>query len=129
MLRLLLDAHISPVIAREVSRHRPACEVIALRDWEDGKYLDEPDDGIILARAFEVEITLLTRDIRTIHPLVVAWDAQRRSHAGVIFLDNHTIAEGDVGNLIRAVVQLWDEKQGIDWKDRVEFLRWLRTSS
>jgi hypothetical protein len=123
VLRLLLDAHISPEVARGVRRHRPDCEIIALRDWEDGAYLDEPDDGKILDRALVVGYTLLTRDLKTIRPLLVAWHAEKHTHGGVIFVDRHTIAERDVGGLIRAVVELWDEKGELDWERRVEYLR------
>lgn len=122
MLRLLLDAHISPSVAREVRRHRPDCEITALRDWEGGSYLDEPDDGKILDRALAAGCTLLTRDESTINLLLVAWEAEGHVHGGVIFVDRHTIAERDVGGPVRAMIQLWDQERDEDWERRVVYL-------
>jgi hypothetical protein len=122
-LRLLLDAHISPTVAREVSRHRPDCQILALRDWRGGRYLDERDDGQILSEAFNDGLTLLTRDVSTIGPLTAGWSMEGRTHAGVIFVDARTIAEQDVGGLIRAVLRLWDQEREGDWENRTWFLR------
>jgi len=123
VLRLLLDANVNPAAAQEVRKHRPECEITTLRDWRGGQYLDEHDDGVILARAHEDGLTLLTRDISTIYPLVVEWDAEEWVHGGVVFVDDRTIAQRDVGGLVQAVIQLWDEEHEIDWQDRTTFLR------
>lgn len=123
MLRLLLDEHISPSVASEARRHRPDCEIAALRDWQGGAYFHERDDGQILERALEAGFTLVTRDESTITPLLATWEAEGRIHGGVIFVDRRTITERDVGGLVRAVIQLWDQQRDEDWQRRVVYLR------
>jgi hypothetical protein len=129
VLRLLLDAHISPSVAREVCRHRPECEIVALRDWRAGEFLDEPDDGVILEWALADRLAPVTRDVSSISPLLVDWGLSGKEHAGIIFVDDRTIAERDIKGLVRAVVELWDEERSTDWQNRVHFLRRPRGSN
>jgi hypothetical protein len=63
VLRFLLDAHLSPVIAEQISTRRPEIVIFSLRDWEAGAYLDAEDD-VILGKAHEQGLTLVTFDQR-----------------------------------------------------------------
>lgn len=123
MLRLLLDANISPTVAREVRRHFPECPVVAICDWLDGAYVRERDDGKILAEAHRRSLTLMTRDLSTIPTLLSSWFADGRSHSGVVFIDERTIPEGNVGALVHAIRRLFHEESDADWTDRVIFIR------
>jgi hypothetical protein len=108
VLQFLLDAHLSPVIAQQISTRRPEITVISLRDWEDGAYLDA-EDAVILARAHEQGLTLVTYDQRTIMPLVKEQGEQGLPHGGVIFVDQRTLAPNDFGGLVRALCQICRE--------------------
>jgi hypothetical protein len=122
VLHLLLDEHISHVIADQLTAHRPDIAVMSLRDWEKGVHL-EADDDVLLGRAYEQRLTLVTYDQQTIPPLIKAWADEGRSHAGIVFVDGRTIPSYDFGGLIRALSRLWDEQASLDWTDRVVYLR------
>ncbi len=68
-------------------------------------------------------LTLITYDRKTIPPVLVALGAAGKDHAGVIFVDNFTIAHHDVGGLVRAIIARWDETYDWDWPNRIDFLR------
>jgi glutamine synthetase adenylyltransferase len=65
----------------------------------------------------------VTRDVRTIPPLLVLLAQVGTSHGGVIFVDHRAIPEGNTGALVRALLALWQEEGGTDWTDRVAYLR------
>ncbi len=119
-MKLLLDAHIDPAVARGLAA-RVAIDVISLRDWHDREYLNADDEPILRAAAAEGR-TLVTYDQQTIPDLLSAWGEQGIPHSGVIFVDNRTIAQGDVGGLIRALVDIIDELGDVDWENRIAFL-------
>jgi hypothetical protein len=66
---------------------------------------------------------LVTRDVRAIHPLIVSWGATGRSRAGVVFVDDNTIPERDLGGLVRVILGRWREGGHESWENRVEFMR------
>lgn len=72
MLRLLLDAHISPLVMRELRAHVSAISIICLQEWNGGAHLDA-QDTTILELAHDEQLTLVTYDQRTIVPLLKAW--------------------------------------------------------
>jgi predicted alpha/beta-fold hydrolase len=126
MLKLLLDEHISPNVAkglrrRNRSKDRPIT-VFAMRDWEGGSFLGQ-DDAACLTEGAAQELTLVTYDVRTIPPLLKNWAEEGRSHGGVIFVDYKTIAPSDIGGLVVALSGLAGEARDWDWADRVCFLR------
>jgi len=122
MLRLLLDEHVSPDVAEGLRQRRKAVQVTALADWEGGRYLGMPDDAILKAAAAQT-LTLVTYDRRTIPPLLKSWTEAGRAHAGVIFVDDKTIAPSDLGGLIRALGKLAATHGSADWTNAVSFLR------
>jgi len=122
MLSLLLDEHLSPVIAEQLKRKHPGIRIIAIRDWRGGAFLETPDP-IILAAAFEESMTLVTYDQRTIAPLLKSWMEQGIDHGGVVFIDEKTIASQDFGGLVKSLGLLWKREGRADWKNRVVFLR------
>jgi hypothetical protein len=121
MLALLLDQQISPAVAEQVRAKRPEIPVVGLAEWHDGGFAGQPDSVILRAAALE-RCVLVTYDRRTIPPTIREWSAVGVSHAGVVFVDNHTIASSNFGGLVRALIALWDRERDGDWTDRVGFV-------
>jgi hypothetical protein len=122
MLRLLLDEHISPQVARGLRRSSRGVAIFALADWESGNFLGQ-DDGACLREAATQGLTLVTYDRRTIPPLLKTRTETGRQHGGVIFVDEKTISPADIGGLVRALRELIHETKAWKWTDRVCFLR------
>jgi hypothetical protein len=122
MLRLLLDEHLSPRIAEQLRRHRPEFDAQPLQEWQSGLYFGA-EDAVILSAAAADRRTLLTFDQRTIVPLLCTWASSGMSHGGVILVDERTIAPGDIGGIVRAVLLLFGNEGTLDWHDRVRFLK------
>lgn len=121
MLRLLLDEHISPVVARELRAKHPDLFVVALQEWHGGAHLGLPDEELLLL-AREEELTLVTYDLRTIAPLLKRWVEAGTSYSGVIFVDDKTIASNDFGALVRSLSILWQSYGTQVWTEWVFFL-------
>lgn len=121
MLKLLLDEHISPDVA-EALRRRTRTSVVALAEWGAGEFLGQ-DDEALLREAAAQGLTLVTYDRRTIPPLLKTWAEAGRRHAGVIFVDDRTIAPSDIGGLVRALEECLQTCARWDWADRICFLR------
>jgi hypothetical protein len=122
MLKLLLDEHISPDVAKGLRRKDRTINVHAMTDWEDGNFLGQ-EDAACLKEATDQRLALVTYDRRTIPPLLKAWAEEGRHHAGVIFVDDKTIAPSDIGGLVLALAGLVKEARNWDWTDRICFLR------
>ena len=122
MLKLLLDEHISPVVADGLRRRNRQLVVFCLTDWEDGEFLGRQDSAC-LKRATAQGLTLVTYDRRTIPPLLKTWGEEGRKHGGVIFVDEKIISPSDNGGLIRGLSSLSRKTSKWDWTNRVCFLR------
>lgn len=122
MLRLLLDEHISPKVAEGLRRRDPRVVVHALVSWEQGNVLGQDDDAC-LTEAARQRLTLVTYDRRTIPLLLKTWAESGRSHGGVIFVDEKSIAPDDVGGLVQALHRLHKASGRWDWRNRICFLR------
>lgn len=122
MLKLLLDEHISPEVAKGVQRRNRALVIHTMAQWECGDFLGK-EDTVCLLEAAKQSLTLVTYDRRTIPPLLKLWAEEGRSHGGVIFVDEKTIAPSDIGGLVRALISLSAETTEADWTNQVYFLR------
>jgi len=122
MLKLLLDEHVSPKVARSLRQHRPDIVAWHLSEWEQGNFLGQ-EDAFVLEVAAMQGLTLLTYDCKTIPPLLKAWAEEGRGHAGVILVDEKTIAPDNIGSLMLALTKLFKEAGDWDWTNRVRFLR------
>jgi hypothetical protein len=122
MVKLLLDEHISPAVARGLRKKNTGLVVHFLAEWENGEYLGQ-DDASCLEQAAKQGLTLVTYDRRTIPPLLKTWMERGQDHSGVIFVDEKTISPANVGALVRALSELVREAGRWDWKNRVGFLR------
>ncbi len=122
MLRLLLDEHISPRVAVGIRLRDKKIIVYGMREWEDGSFLGQEDSACLREAAVQ-KLTLVTYDFRTIPPLLKDWAEEGRPHGGVIFVDEKTISQADIGGLIQSLDKLVKEARDLDWIDRVYFLR------
>ena len=122
MLSFLLDEHVSPDVAVIVRRSRPEIPVWGLLDWQDGIWIGESDGEILRAAGAEA-LTLVTYDQRTFPRLLQRWAQLKETHAGVVFVDERTIAPNDLSELARSLILLWDEHRDLDWSNRLAFLR------
>jgi hypothetical protein len=93
-----------------------------MAEWEEGNFLGQ-DDAACLREAATRRLSLVTYDRRTVPPLLKTWTEEGRHHAGVIFVDDKTIAPSDIGGLVRALTRLAKEARNWDWIDRICFLR------
>ena len=126
MLSLLLDEHISPVVARQLRAkclelQQPEITILSLQEWQDGTSLGWPDE-MILQVARDQHLTLVTYDQRTILPLLKMWGEAGASHGGVIFIDEKTIAPNDFGGLVRALLFLLQALGEMEWSNQVLYL-------
>jgi hypothetical protein len=122
VLKLLLDEHISPAVALGLRRRQKNASVYCLSEWEHGCFLGLPDE-LILQQAAAQKLTLVTYDRRTIPPLLKIWAEADYEHGGVIFVDEKTIPPPDIGRLIHALHNLFQESLTWSWKNRICFLR------
>ncbi len=121
-LRLLLDAHVAPAVAKGLARRCAGLQVLPLRDWRGGMFLDVADADLLEAAAQE-GLTLVTYDLKTIPPLLRRWAEEGRHHAGVVLVDDATIPQRAVGRLVTALAQLAEAHGREDWTDRTLFLQ------
>ena len=122
MLKLLLDEHISPVVADGLRHRNRQLVVFCMTEWEGGELLGQ-QDSLCLKRAAAQGLTLVTYDRRTIPPLLKTWGEEGRNHGGVIFVDEKTVSPSDTGGLTGALSDLWRKTSKWDWTNRVYFLR------
>ena len=122
MLALLTDAHISPRVAEQRKAKRPEIAIHSLQTWRKGTLL-QAEDRFILTAALEEGLTFVTYDQRTIAPLVMQWGMERRSHAGIIFLDDKSLPQADTGGKVRALLSLWEKAHSLDWTNAISFLK------
>ena len=96
--------------------------VRSLVEWEGGNYLGKEDSACLREAAVQ-ELTLVTYDQRTIPLLLKSWAEEGLHHAGVIFVDEKTISQADIGDLVQSLGMLVKEGGHWDWTDRIYFLR------
>ena len=121
MLALLLDENLSDQIALQITAKRPDIPVYSAHDWEGGR-LRGVDDEAVLRAAADAGLTLVTYVVNTIPLLLVRLANEAFVHGGIIFVHNASIRSNDYGNLIRALVQLYDAEGEAEWNDRLFLL-------
>jgi hypothetical protein len=122
MLRYLLDEHISPRVATQISKQSMDIVIFSLQRWQDGAFL-QMDDTPLLRAAVQEGLTLVTYDRRTIPTLLFDWGQAGIAHGGVIFIDERSIAQKDVGGLVRALIAFWSAYNHWDWHNRLGYLK------
>jgi hypothetical protein len=92
-----------------------------MAEWESGNFLGQ-EDAAFLKQATIQGLTLASYNRRTIPPILKAWAEEGRRHAGVIFVDDKSIAPSNIGGLVLALSGLLKEARNWDWTDRICFL-------
>ena len=122
MLKLLLDEHISPHVARGLRRRHRGLTIHYMAEWENSQFLGQ-DDSACLEHAAALGLTLVTYDRRTNPPLLKVWAEAGRDYGGVIFIDEKTISPAGIGGQVRALSILIVEAAKWDWTNRICFLQ------
>src|SRR5271165_3596550 len=112
MLKLLLDEHISPAVASGLRQQHRALSVDCMVEWGEGQFLGQSDSACLQEAAAQ-GLTLVTYDRRTIPPLLKIWAEEGRSHGGIIFVDEKTISQAEIGGLVISLSRL--AKEAGDW--------------
>ena len=121
MLSLLLDEQISPRVAEQARVKWPGVPIQTIHRWREGAFCGQ-DDDVVLDQARQDGLTLVTYDLKSLPPLLAEWAASGISHAGVVLVDDRTIAPSDFGGLLRALAELWRAEKDAVWRDRILFL-------
>ena len=121
MLSLLLDENLSPEVARQIAAKRLDVQITSVHHWHEGHYKGQTDAAILVA-AVQEGLTLVTYDQKTISTVLVQWGATGTAHAGVVFVDDRSIANNNFGALVKALLLLWDATHTDEWTNRVDFL-------
>lgn len=122
MLHILTDEQISPAVAVAARKLCRAIRITALSNWMDGHFMGAPDDEILREAALQ-KMPLVSFDLRTIPSLLRAWGELGIDHAGLIFVDERTIAQYDIGGMARALCEVWRQSGDGDWTNRCFFLQ------
>ena len=118
-MRLLLDANLSPELGSALAA--AGFEVETLQRFRDGSLRTAADDDI-LAAAFEDSRVLLTFDVTSMTLLLRDWGHAEREHGGVIMLRRDESRRSQIGEVVRRMVVLRDQNQGLTWVNRVIYL-------
>lgn len=122
MLRLFLDENLPPKLAVEFLRHRPDADIVSIFTWKEGFLVSESDETILKTLAPE-NLTLVTYDLSTIPTLLATLFVNRMGFAGVVFIDDRTIPQGRFGQLLKALIEFYDQHQDEDFTNRTAFLK------
>jgi len=122
MLGFLLDEQISYVVMEQVRQKRPEIRVESVLVCNGGDLCGK-DDNMVLSAAHADSLTLVTYDQKTITPLVMQWATEGRDHTGVVFIDDRSILQEDVGGQVRALIDLWEKAHTQDWTNAVGYLK------
>jgi hypothetical protein len=122
VLSFLLDENLSHEIAHQLNKKRPDLPIVSVHHWREGLYLHASDREIILAASAEGK-TLVTYDLATIPLLLIQLQEEGHSHGGVILINQRTIASHDYGQIMNALIDLWEKERDWNWTDQVVFLQ------
>jgi uncharacterized protein with PIN domain len=115
----MLDVHLS---GRVIGRALTAVghDVRAANEEQD---LAEVDDEDLLVLATAEGRILVTADVKDFRPIIVAWAAAGRQHAGCILIPNRVRNE-HFGRIISGVKDALDAiPEHQDWLDQVYYLK------
>ncbi|MEK7676152.1 MAG: hypothetical protein AAB676_10015 [Verrucomicrobiota bacterium] len=122
MMELLLDEHVTPGIALAARKLSRGIRIVSIHDWLDGHFVGVPD-AEILREAVRRRVTFVTFDLKTIPLLLRSWAELGMDRGGVVFVDEKTFAQNDVGGMARALCELRKLQGNLDWTNRAFFLQ------
>lgn len=101
-MRLLLDEHINPEVARQL--RRKGYDVVSVEEAQ----MREASDEQLLSFAASQSQALVTYNVRDFRRLLSEWHRAARHHSGIIFVNEKTASQKTVGPLVRALKKLLD---------------------
>lgn len=111
-MRLLLDEHINPEVARQL--RRKGYDVVSVEQAQ----MREASDEQLLSFATSQGRALVTYNIRDFQLVVSEWHRAARHHSGIIFVHEKTASQKTVGPLVRALKRLLDTApRSTSWLD------------
>ena len=119
---MLLDEHLTSDIARAARKLNRGLRIFSIHDWLAGHFVGAPD-AEVLREAARQQMVLVTFDLKTVPLLLRSWADQGADHGGVVFVDDKTLAQNDVGGIARALCRLWKLQGDLDWTNRTFFLQ------
>lgn len=122
MLAFLLDEQISHVVMEQLRQKRPEIRIESVLRWQDAELRGKSDE-MVLRAAQEDKLTLVTYDLKTILPLALQWATEERDHAGIVLIDDRSIAQEDVGGKVLALLSLWEREKERDWTNIIAYLK------
>ena len=101
--RLLLDAHVPADVAKAAKRLCPQADIQPLSSWQDGAYINAPDD-VLLEACWQERRALVSKDLATLPGWIALRVADNRPHGGVLFYDLERFKANQIGALAKAIV-------------------------
>jgi hypothetical protein len=77
---------------------------------------------VFFPEASKEGLTFVSYDQKTIRPLLKSWAEAGVHHAGIVFVDEKTIAPQDFGRLSASLCRLWRSERRASWENRVVYL-------
>lgn len=109
-MRLLLDEHINPEVARQL--RKKGYDVLSA---EEARMRQASDEELLRFAARENR-ALVTYNIRDFQMLLWQWHRAGRHHSGIIFVSEKTVSQRTIGPLMRALRNLLDTApRSPDW--------------
>ena len=109
--RLLLDSHVPVDVAGALRVLRPRVDVQHLSAWQEGAYINAPDD-VLLEACWQDGRALVSKDRATLPGWIALRVADSREHAGVVFYDLERFKAHQIGSLARAIAAALDQTKG-----------------
>lgn len=109
-MRLLLDEHINPEIARHL--RKKGYDVLSVEEAR----MREASDEDLLVFATSQRRSLVTYNVRDFQLLIADWHRAGKHHSGIIFVSEKSVSQKSVGPLVRALKKLLDAApRSPDW--------------
>lgn len=109
--RLLLDSHVPADVAVVLKKLRPGVDVQHISVWQDGAYINAPDD-LLLEACWQDRRGLVSKDRATLPGWIALRVAQHQQHAGVLLYDLERFKAHQIGSLAKAIAAVLDQTKG-----------------
>jgi len=109
-VKLALDHHYSPAIARELRNRGFDAIAISERGWQ------VLSDAALLAVCADESRVLLTKNVPDFVALARDWQGQGRQHSGMIFTSDATMPRNAawISAYVTALVEVWVTQHDVD---------------
>ncbi len=118
-MRLALDHHYSPLIARGLRARGHDVITVAEADWET------EDDETLLELCRHDQRALLTNNVADFAVIARRWQTDGRTHFGLIFTSDASLPRnrGNIGRFVHALDELMQANAPLDsFLDRIHWL-------